>query len=116
MSVEEQKDIISQLAERQKGPWLELTDSEKKAAHYISYGTWGPRKPIHPDGEWTKIFTGVAGALVVATCLFFVGQYFSEGLGVTMNREWQEKSDEILKEKKSNPFRGYSQVQTGSRH
>jgi cytochrome c oxidase subunit 4 len=112
MTSEEQEDIISQLAERQKGSWNDLTLNEKRAAWYISYGSWGPRKPIHPEGEGKKIALGITGILVAATALFSTLRYFSEGLGITMNREWQEASDEILKEQLSNPFRGYSQVQS----
>lgn len=112
MTVEEQEDIISQLTERQKGPWNELTTNEKRAAWYISYGSWGPRKPIHPEGESTKIYLGVAGVVGVAGIVFSLCRYFSEGLGPTMNREWQEAADEILKENNANPFRGYSQVQS----
>lgn len=112
MTSEEQEDIISQLAERQKGPWNELTLNEKRAAWYISYGTWGPRKPIHPEGEVTKIALGIVGVLVGAGVVFGTARFLSEGLGITMNKEWQEASDEILKENLANPFRGYSQVQS----
>lgn len=112
MTVSEQEDIISQLVERQKGPWSELTTQEKRAAWYISYGSWGPRKPIHPKGESGKIFLGIAGVVGVAATIFASARYFSEGLGPTMNKEWQEASDEILKENNANPFRGYSQVQS----
>lgn len=112
MTVEEQEDIISQLVERQKGSWKELTPQEKRAAWYISYGSWGPRKPVHPEGEGAKILYGVAGVVAVAGILFGVARLFSEGLGPTMTREWQEASDEILKENNANPFRGYSQVQS----
>ncbi|CDO57337.1 similar to Saccharomyces cerevisiae YNL052W COX5A Subunit Va of cytochrome c oxidase, which is the terminal member of the mitochondrial inner membrane electron transport chain [Geotrichum candidum] len=112
MTSEEQEDIISQLAERQKGPWNELTPNEKRAAWYISYGSWGPRKPIHPEGEGKKIAFGIVGIVAAAGIVFSTIRYFSEGLGITMNREWQEASDEILKENNANPFRGYSQVQS----
>lgn len=112
MTVEEQEDIISQLTERQKGPWTELTPSEKRAAWYISYGSWGPRKPIHPEGEVSKIAIGIGAVILASTVVFGAARYFSGGLGITMNKEWQEAADEILKENNANPFRGYSQVQS----
>lgn len=115
MTLEEQEDIISQLVERQKGPWTELTTQEKRAAWYISYGSWGPRKPIHPEGEGTKIMLGIAGVVIVAGTVFTAIRSVSEGLGPTMTREWQEAADEILKENNANPFRGYSQVQSPSK-
>lgn len=109
MPADEQEDIISQLAERQKGPWTELTPNEKRAAWYISYGTWGPRKPIHPKGEVSEIFKGVVLVIGAAGALFGAFRYFTPGPGHTFTPEWQEASNEILKENKANPFRGYDQ-------
>ncbi|CCH43670.1 Cytochrome c oxidase polypeptide 5,mitochondrial [Wickerhamomyces ciferrii] len=107
----DQQDIVSQLAERQKLPWGELTQAEKKAAWYISYGAWGPRRPIHPKGEAGKIATGVAIGLGVSLTIFATVRYNSPGAPKTMNREWQDQSDEYLKSKNANPWSSYSQVQ-----
>lgn len=111
MTVGEQEDIISQLSERQKGSWTELTPLEKRAAWYISYGTWGPRKPIHPKGEVFEIVKGVAAMVTIALGVFTAARFVSAGDGITMTKEWAEASNEILKEQKANPFRGYNQVQ-----
>ena len=43
----EQEELVAKLTERQKLPWKELTQNEKQAAWYISYGEWGPRRPVH---------------------------------------------------------------------
>ncbi|VVT55100.1 uncharacterized protein SAPINGB_P004427 [Magnusiomyces paraingens] len=110
MTVDEQEDIISQLAERQKGSWTELTPLEKRAAWYISYGTWGPRKPIHPKGEVAEIFKGVGLMVFFGVVLFTGARLISEGDGITATKEWAEASHEILKEQKANPFRGFNQV------
>ena len=115
MCEEEREDIVSQLAQRQKGSWKELTEAEKKAAWYISYGAWGPRKPIHPPGSGKMIFGGVFGVLAGAGVLYGLARYFSEGMPKTMSKEWQEASNEILKEKNANPLSGYDQVQSPSR-
>lgn len=112
MAVAEQEDIISQLAERQKGSWTELTADEKRAAWFISYGTWGPRKLIHPKGEVSKIFQGIALVILASAGVFATARLLSAGDGRTMNRKWQEASNEILKEQKANPFRGYDQIQS----
>ncbi|ODQ64462.1 cytochrome c oxidase subunit IV, partial [Nadsonia fulvescens var. elongata DSM 6958] len=112
MSTVEQDDIVGQLAERQKGAWGELTLAEKQAAWYISYGAWGPRKPIHPEGEISKILMGVTAG-VVATIVLFAGvRMFADEMPVTMSREWQEASDKILASHNANPFSNYSQVQS----
>lgn len=115
MTEEERGDIISQLAERQKGSWTELTQQEKKAAWYISYGAWGPRKPIHPPGSGKKIFGGILVVLAGAGAIFGFTRLISGPQPVTMSKEWQEKTNEILKENKANPFSGYDQVQSPSR-
>jgi cytochrome c oxidase subunit 4 len=115
MSEEERGDIVSQLAERQKGPWSELTVAEKRAAWYISYGAWGPRRPIYPPGEGKRIATGVIVVIAAALALFGAVRLGSQGLPHTMSKEWQEAANEILKEKNVNPFSGYNQVQSSSK-
>lgn len=115
LSTADQTAVIEHLQTRQLGPWSELSAAEKKALWYVSYGAWGPRKPIHPEGESRKIALSVAGVLVLAGGIFAISRALSEGLGPTMTKEWQEKSDEILKANNSNPFRGYSQVQSASK-
>lgn len=107
----DQKDIIAKLSSRQSLPWKELTSAEKKAAWYISFGAWGPRKPIHTKEDKIYIFWGTTIGLALCA-VFFVGFRSQRNIPKTMNREWQEKSDEILKEKNANPFTGYSQVQS----
>ncbi|ODV93006.1 hypothetical protein PACTADRAFT_52208 [Pachysolen tannophilus NRRL Y-2460] len=107
----DQKEIISKLSERQKLPWKELTPSEKKAAWYISFGEWGPRKPIHTKEDKLYIFWGVVTGLSLSAALFLAFRS-QRNVPKTMNREWQEAADERLKEKNANPFTGYSQVQS----
>jgi cytochrome c oxidase subunit 4 len=108
----DQQEIVSQLSERQKLPWAELTEAEKKAAWYISYGAWGPRRPIHPKGEVGKIATGVFAGLALSLGIFFAFRANAPEAPKTMNREWQEASNEYLKSKNANPWSDYSQVQS----
>ncbi|CEP22506.1 unnamed protein product [Cyberlindnera jadinii] len=108
----DQQEIVSQLAERQKLPWAELTEAEKKAAWYISYGAWGPRRPVHPKGESGKIAGGVFLGLFISLSIFFALRANAPAPPKTMNREWQEASDEYLKSKNANPWSNYSQVQS----
>lgn len=107
----DQKDIISQLSERQKNPWSELTVAEKKAAWYISFGEWGPRRPIHTKEDKLYIFWGVTIGLGLSAALFGAFRYFGNK-PKSMNRQWQEKTDEYLKSKNAEPFTGYSQIQS----
>ncbi|KAG7696041.1 hypothetical protein KL951_003566 [Ogataea haglerorum] len=108
---EDRKEVIEALAERQKLPWTQLTPEEKKAAFYVSFGEWGPRKPIHSAEDVRYIFWGTFIGIAVTAAGFFY--YRSKRyIPKTMNREWQEMSDEYLKSKNANPFSGYSQVQS----
>ncbi|ANB13906.1 cytochrome c oxidase subunit Va [Sugiyamaella lignohabitans] len=115
MSEEERSDIVAQLAERQKGSWAELTVAEKRAAWYISYGAWGPRKPIHAPGDAGRIVKGIAAVILGAATLFTTIRLLSPSLPHTMNKEWQEAANEKLAEKNANPFTGYNQVQSPSK-
>lgn len=108
----EQQDIVTKLQERQKLPWNELTKPEKQAAWYISYGEWGPRRPVHGKGDGSYIAKGVAVGLVFSIALFAGFRQFAAESPKTMTKEWQLKSDEYLKSKNANPWGGYSQVQS----
>jgi cytochrome c oxidase subunit 4 len=115
MSEEERQDIIEQLAERQKGPWSELTEYEKKAAWFISYGAWGPRRPVHAPGDTRKILLGVLGIMGAAGALFATFRLAAPAPPRTLSKEWQEASNEILAENNANPFTGHNQIQSPSR-
>ena len=112
MSANEQQALVSQLAERQKLPWKELTNDEKQAAWYISYGEWGPRRPVLQKGDGLYILKGVIFGLAASLGLFAYIRSKAEGPVVSMNKEWQMKSDEYLRSKHANPWGGYSQVQS----
>lgn len=108
----EQQDIVSKLSERQKLPWAQLTEPEKQAVWYISYGEWGPRRPVLNKGDSSFIAKGVAAGLLFSVGLFAVIRMAGGQDAKTMNKEWQLKSDEYLKSKNANPWGGYSQVQS----
>lgn len=108
---EDQTALIDELKARMELPWQELTTAEKKAAYYISFGEWGPRKPLYAPGDKNKIFWGTVAGLAAGVGLFAVIRSFAPAPPETMEREWQDKADEYLKSKNANPFTGYSQVQ-----
>ena len=112
MPAAEQQDIVSKLSERQKLSWGDLTETEKQAAWYISYGEWGPRRPVHGKGDSGYIAKGVAIGLLFSVGLFAFARQFGGEPPKTMTKEWQLKSDEYLKSKNANPWNGYSQVQS----
>lgn len=112
MDLTEQDDIVNKLQSRQKLPWSQLTNTEKQAAWYISYGAWGPRKPVLEKGDGVFIAKGVILGLVVSLATFATLRSFAGEDVKSMNKEWQLKSDEYLKSKNANPWGGYSQVQS----
>ncbi|CAL9730397.1 cytochrome c oxidase subunit 5A, mitochondrial [Monosporozyma unispora] len=112
MAIDEQEDIVTKLTERQKLPWKNLTNTEKQASWYISYGAWGPRKPVLEKGDGVFIAKGVILGLVVSFATFAFFRSMGGEDVKSMNKEWQMKSDEYLKSKNANPWGGYSQVQS----
>lgn len=108
---EDQTALIDELKARMELPWAELTTAEKKAAYYISFGEWGPRKPLYAPGEKSKIFWGTIAGLAAGVGLFAAIRLMAPEPPATLDREWQTKSDEYLKSKNANPFTGYSQIQ-----
>jgi cytochrome c oxidase subunit 4 len=103
--------LIDALADKQKLPWNQLSLEEKKAAWYISFGSWGPRKPMETAEETSRIYKGIAIGLGLSAFLFFA-YYSNRYVPKTMHKEWQEKSDEYLASKNANPFSSYSQIQS----
>ncbi|KAK6463041.1 cytochrome-c oxidase subunit VA [Scheffersomyces coipomensis] len=108
---EDQTSLIESLKSRMELPWQELTPAEKKASYYISFGEWGPRKPLYGPGDQAKVVYGVVGGIVVSIVIFAGIRSVAPASPTTLNRQWQEASDEYLKSKNANPFSGYSQIQ-----
>lgn len=107
----DQQTLIDELKTRMELPWQELSPAEKRAAYYISFGEWGPRTPLYLPGERAKVFWYTFGTVIASIVLFVGIRQLADPYPHTMNREWQEQSDEYLKSKNANPFTGYSQVQ-----
>lgn len=43
----DQADILDYLEAKSAGDWKQLSEQEKRALYYISYGAWGPRSGKH---------------------------------------------------------------------
>jgi len=112
MTTSEQADIAKQLEERQKVPWKELSVAEKRAAYYIAFGEYGPRAVLHPPGFHREVFTWVAVLIGVSYVLFEGTRYFAGPAPRTMTKEWQEATNERMKEQKVEPISGGSWVQS----
>ncbi|KAI9856543.1 MAG: Cytochrome c oxidase subunit 5A [Vezdaea acicularis] len=108
MMPQEQADLWMQLRDRMRTDWKELTLQEKKAAYWIAFGPHGPRAGT-PPGENRKVFTytliGVGVAFLMA---WGFREFVAKGPPPTMNKEWQEKTNEYLKSLNVEPISGIS--------
>ena len=67
-----------------------------KIAYYIAFGNHGPRA-VTPPGEGMQVFIRVVGALVVSFVIFATVRMFAGPAPSTMNKEWQEATNEYLR-------------------
>ncbi|KAF3917161.1 hypothetical protein ABW20_dc0101197 [Dactylellina cionopaga] len=108
MPPQEQAELWMQLRDRMKGSWADLTLQEKKASYWIAFGPHGPRRGDPPGENW-YVVKGTIGVLVFTAVLFAGGHALTAGPPPkTMTKEWQEMSNEYLKEQKSEPITGFS--------
>ncbi|KFH44223.1 Cytochrome c oxidase polypeptide-like protein [Hapsidospora chrysogenum ATCC 11550] len=105
MPLQEQADLWMALRDRMKGNWKELTVQEQKAAYWIAFGPHGPRA-VDPPGTNAKIFWGTVAGLAVSFSIFGIIRYFAKPAPHTMNKEWQEASNELLIQQRADPFTG----------
>ncbi|KAI5787127.1 mitochondrial cytochrome c oxidase-like protein subunit V [Geopyxis carbonaria] len=107
MAPNEQAELWMQLRDRMKGSWAELTLQEKKASYYIAFGAHGPRA-APPPGEGMKVFTYTMIGVFVSFATFWTIRQGGRPAPKTMTKEWQEASNEYLKEQKSEPITGFA--------
>ncbi|CAM0137866.1 Cytochrome c oxidase subunit 5B, mitochondrial [Umbelopsis sp. WA50703] len=106
LSQTEQNTIAKQLEEAQKGDWKQLSLEEKKAAYYISFGPHGPREPLTQPGHGMKVLIGSIGVVAASAALFYVIRQNAIEKPKTVSKEWEEATNEYMKEQKMNPISG----------
>ncbi|KAF2772306.1 cytochrome c oxidase subunit IV [Teratosphaeria nubilosa] len=107
MPPQEQADLWMALRDRMKVDWNQLTMQEKKAAYWIAFGPHGPRS-LPPPGENTKIFLYTMYGVIASGVIFGTVKYFARAPPRTMTKEYQEASNEYLKESNIEPITGIS--------
>ncbi|KAK6525503.1 Cytochrome c oxidase subunit 5A [Orbilia ellipsospora] len=108
MPPQEQAELWMALRDRMRGSWADLTMQEKKASYWIAFGPHGPRRGDPPGENWS-VFTGSVAVIFIVGIVFFGGHALTAGKPPkTMTKEWQEMSNEYLKEQKSEPITGIS--------
>ncbi|KAM0420717.1 hypothetical protein ACHAPT_011499 [Fusarium lateritium] len=109
MPLQEQADLWMALRDRMQVNWKELTLQEQKAAYWIAFGPHGPRA-VDPPGTNARVAWGVVVGLAVSVGLFGLVRLVAKPVPYTMSQEYQEESNEFLKNQKSDPFTGITSV------
>lgn len=107
MPPSEQAELWMQLRDRMKGSWVGLTAQEKRASYWIAFGPHGPRA-VPPPGENIKVFYYTIIGVVVSFGAFYAIRLAGSPPPKTMTKEWQESSNEYLKEQNVEPITGVS--------
>ncbi|KAI0537012.1 cytochrome c oxidase subunit IV family [Xylaria digitata] len=103
----EQAELWMALRDRMKENWAELTLQEKKAAYWIAFGAHGPRaQPPADEGRKVALYTAMGVLLSLA--IFATMRAFAGPAPSTVNREYEEASNELLKNQRAEPFTGIS--------
>ena len=84
-----------------------LTLHSLPIAYWIAFGPHGPRALPPPD-ETFKIVAYTAIGVAVAFVLIFAVRQFARPPPSTMNKEWQEQTNEFLKAQNVEPISGIS--------
>merc|ERR1712000_1478 len=105
MPLQEQADLWMALRDRMQVNWKDLTLQEKKAAYWIAFGPHGPRA-VDPPGTNARVAWGVVAGLAVSVGLFGLIRLAAKPVPYAMSQEYQEESNEFLKNQKSDPFTG----------
>jgi len=95
------------LRDRMKHDWNDLTLAERKAAYWIAFGPHGPRA-LDPPGEGWRVFWYTMGGCGISLVLFMTIRSMAGGDPATMNKEYQEKTNEYLKSQNVEPITGVS--------
>ncbi|MCJ1397926.1 Cytochrome c oxidase subunit 5A [Xylographa trunciseda] len=107
MPPQEQADLWMALRDRMHVNWHELTLQEKKAAYWIAFGPHGPRS-LPPPGEGWRIFNLTMIGVGVSFVLFLLIRTQARPAPGTMNKEYQEMTNEYLKAQNTEPISGVS--------
>ncbi|CAG8586754.1 6271_t:CDS:2 [Diversispora eburnea] len=107
-TTEEQQSLTKQIEELQKQDWNKLSLEEKKTAYYISFGPHGPREPYLKPGHTNKLIAGITGVVVISFGLFYLAHRAVPDKPLSMNKEWQEATNEKLRRQNANPITGIS--------
>lgn len=67
-----------------------------RPAYWVAFGPHGPRA-LPPPGEGLKVFSYTMIGVVAAGLIFGASRMFARGSPSTMNKEWQEATNEYMR-------------------
>ncbi|KAH7341587.1 cytochrome c oxidase subunit IV [Rhizoctonia solani] len=105
LSSEEQVEVHRELESLQKRDWKTLSLDEKKAAYFVAFGPHGPRTPVTPPGQTTKVIAGTLAVFVLTGITFGAVRTFGP-VPHTFTKEYQQAMNERAVEQKMNPLTG----------
>lgn len=107
MPPQEQAELWMALRDRMKTDWHELTMQEKKAAYWIAFGPHGPRA-LPPPGEGKMVFGYTMLGIGISAVIFWLIRLMARPAPSTMNKEYQEATNEYLRSQRVEPITGLS--------
>ncbi|KAJ2395059.1 cytochrome c oxidase, partial [Coemansia sp. RSA 2559] len=107
LSQAEQTDVIKRLNDVMKADWTKVSFEDKKSLYYATYGPHSHRRPRIKPGDNTKVFLGVVGIIAISITISSIVRN-TIPKPRTMNKEWQEASNEYAKKRNLNPISGIS--------
>ncbi|KAJ1665548.1 cytochrome c oxidase [Coemansia sp. RSA 1813] len=107
LSQEEQHDVVKRLNDVMKADWKQVSLEDKKALYYATYGPHNHRRPRIKPGDNTKVFIGVVATIGLSLTISSIVRS-TVPKPRTMNKEWQEASNEYAKQRNMNPISGIS--------
>ncbi|KAK4691984.1 cytochrome c oxidase subunit 4, partial [Lecanoromycetidae sp. Uapishka_2] len=107
MPPQEQADVWMALRDRMKNDWHDLTLQERKAAYWIAFGPHGPRA-LPPPGENWMVFRYTMLGVGISFLLFWAIRTQARPAPKTMNAQYQEMTNEYLRNQKTEPISGVS--------
>ncbi|OBZ65728.1 Cytochrome c oxidase polypeptide 5, mitochondrial [Grifola frondosa] len=76
-------------------------------AYYVAFGPHGPRTPTNPPGTVPKVLLGVGAIVGTSAVLYYsIKAVCTPGPPRTINKEWEEASNQRALDQKMNPISG----------
>ncbi|CAG8653664.1 5015_t:CDS:2, partial [Funneliformis caledonium] len=76
--------------------------------YYLAFGNHGPREEFGRTGTTSKIIAGISVVMLVSSGLFYLTKVAVTDKPRTLNKEWEEATNERMIKQRSDPISGIS--------